>query len=200
MSFPFKSLVFLLSIVTVSGAEKDKAKFEAGPASSFEARQTIDGVTIGARAFYTEELTGTAFGKLNPNKYTVLPVLVAMQNDRGKTLSLDKLRVQYLVPGKDEIEATPATDVKYIAGPTKPRTAPSPIPIPRGKKKGPLTAWEIEGRAFAAKMLPAGQSASGFFYFQVLHRQGARLYITGIRETGSGKELFYFEIPLDGGQ
>ena len=42
-----------------------------------------------------------------------------------------------------------------------------------------------------------GQSANGFFYFQTAHRQGARLYLTGIREAATGKELFYFEIPLD---
>ena len=64
-------------------------------------------------------------------------------------------------------------------------------------KKNPLAAWEIEGRAFAAKMLPSGQSASGFFYFQTGHRSGSTLYVTGIREASTGKELFYFEVPLD---
>ena len=34
-------------------------------------------------------------------------------------------------------------------------------------------------------------------YFQVEHRSGAILYVTGIEEAGSGKDLFYFELPLD---
>ena len=54
-----------------------------------------------------------------------------------------------------------------------------------------------EGRAFAAKMLPPGESASGFFYFQVPHRAGSVLYITGIREASTRRELFYIEIPFE---
>ena len=45
-------------------------------------------------------------------------------------------------------------------------------------------------------MLPPGEQANGFFYFQTSHRRGAKIYLTGIREANSGKELFYFEIPL----
>jgi hypothetical protein len=63
-------------------------------------------------------------------------------------------------------------------------------------KKNPLDAWEIEGRAFAAKMLPPGQSASGFFYFRTGLQHGATIYLNGLTEAATGKELFYFEIPL----
>jgi hypothetical protein len=45
-------------------------------------------------------------------------------------------------------------------------------------------------------MLPPGESASGFVYFQTSHRPGSVLYITGIRDAASRRELFYFEIPL----
>jgi hypothetical protein len=65
------------------------------------------------------------------------------------------------------------------------------------KRKNPFDAWEIEGRAFAAKMLPAGESASGFFYFQTGMQRGAKLYLTGIAEADTGRELFYFEVPLE---
>ena len=69
------------------------------------------------------------------------------------------------------------------------RDRPSVTPGPRGRvaiksKKNPLDAWEIEGRAFAAQMLPAGQSASGFFYFQTELQPGVdRLYQ---RDEGGG--------------
>ena len=46
-------------------------------------------------------------------------------------------------------------------------------------------------------MLPPGESAHGFFYFRTAHRSGASLYVTGMREASSGKDLFYFDIPLD---
>ena len=45
-------------------------------------------------------------------------------------------------------------------------------------------------------MLPPGQSASGFFYFQTGLQRGATIYLSGLAEAATGKELFFFEIPL----
>jgi hypothetical protein len=72
----------------------------------------------------------------------------------------------------------------------------SPIPLPHGSKKGPLNTVEIEGRGFSARLLPEGGSVNGFFYFQTEHRPGCSLYITGIKDAASGKDYFYFEVPL----
>ena len=48
-------------------------------------------------------------------------------------------------------------------------------------------------------MLPAGQSASGFVYFQVDQTSAAAtVYISGLTDPVTGKELFYFEIPMSG--
>ena len=46
-------------------------------------------------------------------------------------------------------------------------------------------------------MLPAHESANGFFYFQTEHRPGAKFYLTGIKVASTGKDILYFEIPLD---
>jgi hypothetical protein len=48
----------------------------------------------------------------------------------------------------------------------------------------------------SAQMLPPGQSASGFFYFQTALQPGATLYLNGLYEAASGKEILYFELPL----
>ena len=69
-------------------------------------------------------------------------------------------------------------------------------PIPSRIKKSPLNVWEIEGRALAAQVLPPGQTASGFLYFQTGLQPGSVLYLNGLVEAGTGKELLYFEIPL----
>ena len=34
-------------------------------------------------------------------------------------------------------------------------------------------------------------------HFQSGHRRGSKLYLTGISEAGTGKEIFYLEIPLE---
>ena len=46
-------------------------------------------------------------------------------------------------------------------------------------------------------MLPPGDSAYGFFYFNSVHWEESILYITGIYEAASGQELFYYEITLE---
>ena len=120
--------------------------------------------------YVTSEKVTLAFGKLDPNQYGVLPVLVVIQNDSDKAIRLDRLKVEYAGPNHDRVEATPAKDVRYLRPPQR----PSAIDGPAGKvkvlktKKNPLEAWEIEGRALSAQMLPPGQSASGFFYFQTV--------------------------------
>ena len=191
------ALIVLLSIPAAAGDDKDKARFEPGPASSYPGHQTLDKITIAAVPFATEAQAHTAFGKVDPNRYGVLPVLVILENGTGKTLRLD-LEAEFVEPDGKHVEATPASDVTFIGGDTRPPRIPgtSPIPLPRRRKKGPLNTWEIEGRAFAPHLLPANDSAHGFFYFQVSPRPGAKLYLTGIKDAASGQDYFYFEVPL----
>jgi hypothetical protein len=187
--------------VSISAAEKDHDKLAIGPASSYPYKQSSEGLTIAADVYETGDKVKAAFGKHNPYDYGVLPVLVVIDNHTGKTLRLDHMTVEYDMPGHGKIESTPAEDVKFI-GVKQPRSTPLPqLPIPGvgglgHVKKGPLNDWEIEGRAFAAKMIPPNESASGFFYFQTGHRSNSSLYLTGIDEAETGRELLYFEIPL----
>jgi hypothetical protein len=155
-------------------------------------------VLIGAEPYHTGEKVKVAFGKLDPYQFGVLPVLVVIQNDGDKALDLKTLSATYVGSGNRRVDATPAKEVRYLNGPDRPRTIPSPtggIGIGKGKKN-PLDAWEIEGRSFAAVMLAPGQLASGFFYFQTGLQSGSTVYLNGLKEAGTNKELFYFEIPL----
>jgi hypothetical protein len=194
----FKPIVLLLSICAAQGADKEKP-FKPQPIESYACRVTQEKVTVAAEPFETEAEAKTAFGKLNPNRYGILPVLVVMRNDSDATISLEDMRVEYITANRQRIEATPASEVSKVDSPARPKVTPGPWPgpVPRGTRNSPLKAWEIEGRAFAARMLPPGETASGFFYFQAPHRAGATLYITGLKEARSGRALFYFEIPLD---
>ena len=104
------------------------------------------------------------------------------------------------INGKNEkIYPTPPTDVQYLKAPK----APSPLdlskqsPIPLPKRKNPLASWEVDGRAFTAKMVPAGDSVSGFFYFQTSIWKDARVVIDGLTDTATGEPLIFFEIPIE---
>ena len=195
MPFVFKRLALLLSIAAALAADKQPPPFKPGPASSFTNRQTNNKVTMGAEPYMMGEKVKAAFGKLDPYQYGVLPVLVVIQNDSGVSIRLDAIHAEYVGPNGDRVDATPAHDVRYLRPAQRPALVPGPAPIII-KKKNPLDAWEIEGRAFAAQMLATGQSASGFFYFQTGLQRGATIYITGMKEAQSGKDLLFFELPL----
>ena len=180
-------------------ADKD-APFKAGHADSYPARQTNEKITVAVKAFDTEDLAHSAFGKLNPNQYGVLPVLVVIRNGRDQAVRLEKLRLEYVTEARDRIEPTPAADLPYLSGPDRPRPVYGPVPTgaPRVKRrKSPLSNPVLEVRAFSARMLAPGDEASGFFYFQTAHRKRSQAYVTGLREATSGKEIFYFEVPFE---
>jgi hypothetical protein len=190
----FSIIVFAASIAHAD--KKDEGRFAPGPASSYPSKQTNEGVTIAAVAYDSEDLAHSAFGKLNPNQYDVLPVLVIIQNDTDQALNLNRIEEEYETATDRHVEATAAADVRYLSeGPREPKAKTSPLPSLR-KHKNPLDAWEIEGRAFAPKILPAHEAANGFFYFQVKHQPGSKFFLTGVRVASTGKELLYFEIPL----
>jgi len=204
MPFIFKRLALLTSIAMVLAPDKalpdkkDEAKFTPGAAASYAAHQTSEKVTIGVLPYFDDEDTRPVFGKRNPYNYGVLPVLVVIQNDSPKTVKVGSLQAVWTGPNGDKVEATPAKEVRYLNGAKRPTALPGPPGMPPKVigHKNPLDTWEIEGRAFAAQVLPPGQSASGFFYFQTGFQRGASLYISGLREAESGRELLYFDIPV----
>ena len=194
MPFTFKRLALLMSIAVAFAA--DKTSFQAPAAADMPHRQTADRLTIGVDAYDSRDKIKLAFGKLSPGEYGILPVLVAIRNDGAKAIQLRGLRVEYVGPHGDRVVSTPANEVRYAVGPDPlaGQRRAGPIPI---KKKNPLDVWEIEGRAFSAQMLPPGNTASGFFYFNAALQPGATLYLSGLSEAGSGRELVYFEVPLN---
>lgn len=190
--------IVLLSIAARAADDKDKDHFAPGPASSYKGSQTREKISIAAVPFVDEDQIRSAFGKVNPNKYVVLPVLVILENGTGKALRLN-LEADLVGPDGKHLEATPASDVTFIGGSGKPPSiaGPNPLPFPRKAKKGPLNVWEIEGRAFTAKLLPLGEKIYGFFYFRTDFKPGSTIYLTGISDASTGKEYLYFEVSLE---
>jgi hypothetical protein len=194
----------LLTIIVgfAFGGDKDKPKdaqpFHAGRAVTYAAKSSQGKVTVAVKAFEREDDLRAAFGKTPLEKYGVLPVLVVIDNDGPKAVTL-RLKVQFINGKNDQIDPIPPAEVQYVK-PAKPPSMLDPSkqsPIPLPKKKNPLASWEVDGRAFSAKMVPAGDSVSGFYYFQTWMWKDARLVIDGLTDTGTGEALIFFEIPLE---
>src|SRR5580692_3585908 len=181
------ALIVLLSIAVAAAADKDKARFAPKPASSYPGHQTMAGITIAAVPYTSEEQAKSAFDKKNPYKYGILPILVVIKNDTEKAVRLN-LQTELVDIQDHRLEPMPPGDVVLFDGAvnTKWSIPPvSPIPFPR-KKGGPLDTWEIEGRAFTAKLLPPDESVFGFVYFNSALRPESHLYVNGLTDAASG--------------
>jgi hypothetical protein len=170
--------------------------FRAGAASEY-AHQSSDQVTVGAKAFDTEDLTAEAFGKkAELLKYGVLPVLLVVENKRQNALDLRDVEVTLVAADGRHVSAASTDELPYLAGKT-PHPTVKPYPnVPHPKKKNPLSSAEINARAFVAKLVPPGDSASGFFYFEANPEPGDKIYVNGLRDARSGQTILYFEFPL----
>ena len=131
------SITAVLGWNKAGAAEKERPKFEMAPAASYASHQTSEKVTIGAAVYDTAEKAHPAFGKLNPYEYGILPVLVVIQNDSGQTLRVDRMRVDYVAPDGSHIDATLASDVRYLSGPRQPKVVPGPLPTSDGDIEAP---------------------------------------------------------------
>jgi hypothetical protein len=189
--------IALITAISASVAEaySDKA-FRVHPAAEY-AHQTSGQVTIGAKPYGSEELIAEAFGrKTDLLKYGVLPVLVVVENKGQKTLDLRALEINLVSTDGRHVGPIAPEDIQYLRK-TSPRATVTPLPVPLPRKKNPLSAPELTTRAFAAQMLPPGDSASGFFYFEAKPEPGDKLYVNRLRDARNGQEIMYFEFPVD---
>ncbi len=195
---PVSKTVVAFLCVSIAVSAADHPEFKAKPASSYANKQTSENVTIAVEQYETDEQTKEPFGKVNPFRHGVLPVLVVIENKGKDAINLNRMKLRYVLPDRTKVENTPASEVRYLDGVQRPKTVNAPLGGLRiaKTKPGPLSDWTIEGRAFSAPVLAPGETASGFFYFQTSTSAAATVIISGLTHAGSGEELFYFEIPV----
>jgi len=189
----------------VAAQAGEKTRFEPRPATEYAHRQTVEKVTIAVEPFEDREEMKQAFGKTDPGKWGVLPVLLVLANDTDRALHLANMRVQLITASGQKADSIPGDEVEKPrpTGRHSPFPVPSPIPggIPR-PGKGQSKSMEIAAREFVAPMAAPRGTVHGFFFFRVgkaaERLADSRLYITGIRDARTGQELFYFEIALGG--
>ena len=179
-------------------AGEDNKPFKIGQASEY-ANQQSENVVVGAKPFSSEDLITQAFGKkIDFSRYGILPVLLVIENKRDKALDLQSLEVSLVATDGRHATAVAPEDLPSLAvAGHRPSQNPVHSPVPLPKKKNPLSASEISTRAFAAKMLPPGDSASGFVYFEARPESGDKIYLNGMKDARSAHELLYFEFPLE---
>ncbi|MBZ5523081.1 MAG: hypothetical protein LAP21_12660 [Acidobacteriia bacterium] len=143
--------------------------------------------------------------KANYKEHNILPVRIIISNDSDRTLMLTDLKVEYITVGRDKLEPATNDDLyrrlaRAVRRPDKPGVQ---LPIPLPKKNKPAVATdvmrEIDDAMFTPVPVTAHSTYSGFLFFDIsgieVPEAGAHVFLSGMKIDG--KELFYFDIPLE---
>lgn len=137
-----------------------------------------------------------------------LPMQFIISNDGDQPVSLMDMQVELITVDRSKIPPATVDDLyrrlgKQTRRGDEPQRNPLPIPLPRKKVKPTVSQEaqaEIEAMQFSARAVEPHALQSGFLIFDVQGipnpLAGAHLYVHGLRDS-NGKELFYFEIPLE---
>ena len=177
-------------------AASDKPPFRAAPADSYP-HQKAGEITVGAKPYDKPEMIDDAFGKVDLLKYGVVPVLVVIENRGKHPIDLKTIEVNLVASDGRKAPAVGPEELFNLKKQSKPKTTINPLPkIPMPAKKNPLLKPELVTRSFTAQVIPPGDTASGFFYFEAKSEPGDTLYLSGMRDARTQQEILYFEFPL----
>jgi hypothetical protein len=201
-------LAFLL-LAAVLGSAGDTKPGAGVPrathAKTYPAREVHEdeGVSVAIDPF--DMADKAAVFKVKYKDHGFLPVRLIISNDSDKTVMLDDLQVQYITVNRSKLEPADRDALyrRLAHGGNRPDKPGVRLPLPIPKKTKPAvskeTLEEIDSLQFYTYPVTAHSSSSGFLFFDVsgldTPEAGAHVYISGMKVNG--KELFYFDIPLE---
>lgn len=136
-----------------------------------------------------------------------LPIRLIIANDTDDYLMMNDLKIEYITAKRDKIDPATTDDiyrrvVRLKGNPSRPKV-PLPVPIPRDKspvtKDARIAVEELDQAQFVPHPVDPHTLRSGFLFFDIsgidVPEAGAHLSISGMKING--KELFYFDIPME---
>ncbi len=196
--------VLLASLaIALAWAVPAQAQWQAKTADRYPARQKQGDLIVAVKPFVSEKDQKSVFGKIRPFEHGVTPLLVVMSNIGTNSYSLENLQVRFITADREGLEPVRGEDLATFNPkghqPSR-RSVPGVPGLGRSRvKKGPLARPEIMRNEFRAPIVTPKSTASGFFYFWVgdgASLAAATAYISGVYDMTNGKDLFYFEIPI----
>jgi len=177
-------------------------------ANTYPAHEAHDNEKVSIAADPYDMPDKAAIFVVNYKNADLLPVQFIVSNDGDQAVSLMDMEVVLITADRSKIPPATVDDLyrrlgKQTRRGDEPARNPLPIPLPRQKVKPTVSREaqaEIESMQFLAKAVEPRSLQSGFLIFDVQGIRnplaGAHLYIRGLRDQ-KGKELFYFEIPME---
>jgi len=136
-------------------------------------------------------------------EHGILPIFFIVTNDGDQPVSIAHMEITLITGNHSKLTPVSQADLYRRLSNPQAQTRTSPFPLPRSKVKGAVTKKqldEIDAAQFAARAIEPHGTQSGFLFFDVggisdvLSR--ANIDVTGVTDA-KGKELMYFEIPMD---
>ncbi len=209
---PRRSVLFLWLVavllpcsVSLSWAWADHAAPPANPATTYPAfdQHPDEQVAIAAEPYNTPDKA--SIFRFKYLQYGFMPIRIIVTNNGDKPISLIDARINLITAAGDRIPAATPEEVERRIGVKRPDGGYKlPGPLPRiGNKSGTKNKDvddDFHSFEYAAVAVEAHTTRAGFLFYDVdgiaNPLAGAKLNLRTLRNA-EGKELFYFEIPLD---
>ncbi len=203
--FPWRAACLLLGSVLLPWAYAEHAAPPAGVATSYPAfdQHADEQVAIAAEPYNTQDKA--SIFRFKYLQYAFMPIRIIVTNNGDKPISLLDARINLITAAGDKIPAATPEEVERRIGVKRPDSGYKlPGPLPRiGNKSGSKNKdveEDFHEFEYAAVAVEAHTTRAGFLFYDVdglaNPLEGAKLNLRMLRNS-QGKELFYFEIPLD---
>ena len=203
----FVTAICLVAFLTLLSLAKDKALPlpRAFHAKTYPANDVHEDekVAIAADPYDTADKAATVFN-VKYRDEDLLPIHLIVSNDGNKTVSLAGMKIVFVTKRGTKIDPDRPEDIYRRIGHQRqgqgPRVSPLPIPRKRSPSVSQQAQEEVQQAQFLARAVEPHSTQSGFLFFDVGGLDnplaGAKLEISGISDA-DGKELFFFEIPME---
>jgi hypothetical protein len=207
-----KTRIILLSVFfSFCGIKSSQAleykmkKVDLLPIESYPAQITLNGVTIAADPYPTNEKSYTAFDIKNLNAKGYYPLRVIIRNNTQGYLSLRTRNIVLITAAGQQLYTTPVMNlVEDVMG----KTMKDKLPEIKAKDQtiiskpgSPLI--DFTDKELTNQLITPGSAASGFLFFftpDPLKKgffEGSTLFVPRLEEEGTHKPVGPFTIKLD---
>jgi hypothetical protein len=197
----------LLFTTLVLASDKGFNPPPAAHASTYPAHESHDDEKVSIAIDPYDVPEKAAIFRVKYQAHGFLPVRVMVSNDSDKMLMLNDLIVEYITAKRNKLEPATTDDVyRRLSHLKRERSGPKiPLPIPIPRDRSPVSKEvrdameELSAAQFLTVPVSPHTTSSGFLFFDIdeieVPEAGAHVYFSGMKL--GGKQLFYFDIPLE---
>lgn len=179
--------------------------------TSLRAREKHQDLLVAADPWTKEENYKQRFGKKTPFDGGVVAIDVYFHNDGAVPvrITIETIRLTLAYPGQSEQELPQmrpevVADYVYNKNGKDPSKKKAPLPIPglksNSSKQEQELAMELKQAQLSTDLVPPGGTVNGLLYFDMNNQFNlvafCRLYVPDLRQMGTEKPMFFFDVPL----